>query len=79
MDYTSYMKIVFIGGVKFSHAILETILKGGFSVDAVFSYDDSNEKIYSDYKNLEEKLKLDQDLIQCITSNQKGKSLFEFG
>ena len=34
---------------------------------------------YSDYKNLEEKLKLDQDLIQCITSNQKGKSHFEFG
>ena len=34
---------------------------------------------YSDYKNLEKKLKLDQDLIQCITSNQKGKSHFEFG
>jgi hypothetical protein len=34
---------------------------------------------YSDYKDLEGKLKLDQDLIQCITSNQKGKSHFEFG
>ena len=43
------MKIVFIGGVKFSHAILETILKQGFVVDAVFSYDKSKEKNYSDY------------------------------
>ena len=43
------MKIVFIGGVKFSHAILETILKEGFVVDAVFSYDKSKEKNYSDY------------------------------
>jgi len=34
---------------------------------------------YSDYKDLEEKLILDQDLIQCITSNQKEKSHFEFG
>jgi len=54
VDYTLYMKIVFIGGVKFSHIILETILKGGFSVDAVFSYDDSNEKKYSDYISFDE-------------------------
>ena len=43
------MKIVFIGGVKFSHAILEAILKKGFLIDAVFSYDESKEKNYSDY------------------------------
>ena len=43
------MKIVFIGGVKFSHAILEAILEGGFSIDAVFSYNESKEKNYSDY------------------------------
>ena len=43
------MKIVFIGGVKFSHAILEAILEGGFSIDAVFSYNESKEKKYSDY------------------------------
>ena len=43
------MKIVFIGGVKFSHAILEAILKIGFLIDAVFSYDESKEKNYSDY------------------------------
>ena len=43
------MKMVFIGGVKFSHAILETILKEGFAVDTVFSYDESKEKNFSDY------------------------------
>ena len=43
------MKIVFIGGVKFSHGILETILEGGFKIDAVFSYDESKKKNYSDY------------------------------
>ena len=43
------MKIVFVGGVKFSHAILEAILEGGFSIDAVFSYNESKEKKYSDY------------------------------
>ena len=39
------MKIVFIGGVKFSHAILEAILEGGFSIDAVFSYMNLKKKI----------------------------------
>jgi methionyl-tRNA formyltransferase len=39
------MKIIFIGGVKFSHDILEAILKGGFSIDAVFSYEESKKKI----------------------------------
>ena len=34
---------------------------------------------YKDYCNLEEKLKQDQDLIQCITSNQIGKNHFQFG
>ena len=48
------MKIIFIGGVKFSHAILEAILKGGFSIDVVFSYDESKEKNYSDYVSFDE-------------------------
>ena len=48
------MKIVFIGGVKFSHSILETILKGGFSIDLVFSYDESKENFYSDYISFDE-------------------------
>jgi methionyl-tRNA formyltransferase len=49
-----YMKIIFIGGVKFSHEILEAILKGGFSIDAVFSYEESKKKIYSDYISFDE-------------------------
>ncbi len=48
------MKIVFIGGVKFSHGILETILKGDFTIDAVFSYDESKKKNYSDYISFDE-------------------------
>ncbi len=43
------MKIVFIGGVKFGHAILETILKENFLIEAVFSYDESKAKNHSDY------------------------------
>ena len=49
-----YMKIIFIGGVKFSHGILEAILKGGFLIDTVFSYEESKEKIYSDYISFDE-------------------------
>jgi len=48
------MKIVFIGGVKFSYGILETILKKGFSIDVVFSYDKSKKFFYSDYSSLDE-------------------------
>ena len=42
------MKIAFIGGVKFSHELLSTILSNGWDVSIVFSYDDSKEKKYSD-------------------------------
>jgi len=48
------MKIVFIGGVRFSHAILEIILKENIQIDAVFSYDKSKEKNYSDYISFDE-------------------------
>ena len=42
------MKIAFIGGVKFSHELLSTILSNGWDVSIVFSYDDSKEEKYSD-------------------------------
>ena len=48
------MKIVFIGGVKFSHSILEAILKGGFRIEVVFSYNESKKKNYSDYISFDE-------------------------
>ena len=47
------MKIVFIGGVKFSYAILEKILNQNFSVEAVFSYDESKNFFYSDYTSFD--------------------------
>ena len=47
------MKIVFIGGVKFSYAILEKILNQNFSVEAVFSYDESKIFFYSDYTSFD--------------------------
>ena len=47
------MKIVFIGGVKFSYAILEKILNENFSVEAVFSYDESKFFYYSDYTSFD--------------------------
>ena len=48
------MKIVFIGGVKFSHDILETILNENFPVEAVFSYDESKKFFYSDYTSFDD-------------------------
>ena len=42
------MKIAFIGGVRFSHELLSTILSKGWNVSVVFSYKDSKEKYYSD-------------------------------
>ena len=47
------MKIVFIGGVKFSYAILEKILNENFSVEAVFSYHESKNFFYSDYESFD--------------------------
>lgn len=42
------MKIAFIGGVKYSHELLSTILKNGWNVSLVFSYDESKKIFYSD-------------------------------
>lgn len=48
------MKIVFIGGVKFSYDILSHILKNGWNVEAIFCYDDSKRKLYSDFASFDE-------------------------
>ena len=48
------MNIIFIGGVKFSRDLLESILENNWSISSVFSYDNSKKKIYSDFASLEE-------------------------
>jgi len=48
------MKIAFIGGVKFSHELLSTILSNGWNVSVVFSYEDSKKKYYSDIDSFTE-------------------------
>jgi methionyl-tRNA formyltransferase len=47
------LKIVFIGGIKFSHALLSTILENNFDVKAVFSYDVSKKTLHSDYASFD--------------------------
>lgn len=48
------MKIAFIGGVKFSHELLSTMLSNGWNVSVVFSYEDSKKKYYSDIDSFTE-------------------------
>ena len=48
------MKIAFIGGVKYSYELLSSILKGGWNVSIVFSYDESKKKFYSDIASFDE-------------------------
>ena len=48
------MKIIFIGGVKFSYEILKTILENNWNISVVFSYDDSKKKKISDFISLDE-------------------------
>jgi len=45
------MKIVFIGGVKFSYEILHHILRNGWEVSTVFTYKKTKRKLYSDMKS----------------------------
>ena len=48
------MKIIFISGVKFGHDILHHILENNWKVSAIFSYDDSKRKFYSDFISFDE-------------------------
>lgn len=42
------MKIIFVSGVKFGHELLKHLLEKNWKFKAVFSYDDSKSKFYSD-------------------------------
>lgn len=48
------MKIVFIGGVKYSYETLSHILKNGWNIEAVFCYDESKRRLYSDFALFDE-------------------------
>ncbi|KAF6244004.1 methionyl-tRNA formyltransferase [Nitrosopumilus sp. b1] len=48
------MKIVFISGVKFGKELLKELLENDFDVSAVFSYEESKQKIYSDYSSFDD-------------------------
>jgi len=48
------MKIIFIGGVRFSYEILKTMLENNWNISAVFSYDDSKKEKISDFVSLDE-------------------------
>ncbi len=50
------MKIVFIGGVKFSYEILSHILKKGWKISACFTYKETKKKIYSDMVSFDDLL-----------------------
>ncbi|RZD41034.1 MAG: hypothetical protein CXT78_11740 [Thaumarchaeota archaeon] len=47
------MKIIFIGGVKFSHEILSFMLKNDCNISAAFTYSDSKKSFFSDFKNFD--------------------------
>jgi len=48
------MKIAFVGGVKYSYELLSTILKEGWNVSIVFSYDESKKIFYSDIASFDD-------------------------
>lgn len=48
------MKIAFIGGVKYSYELLSVILKDGWNVSIVFSYDESKKIFYSDIASFDD-------------------------
>ena len=47
------MKIVFIGGIMFSHALLSSILEKNFDVKMIFTYNDSKKFLYSDFSSFD--------------------------
>lgn len=49
MFFYKLLKIVFIGGIIFSHALLSTILEKNFDVKMIFTYNDSKKNLYSDF------------------------------
>ena len=57
------MKIIFIGGVKFSYELLSGILKK-WKISAVFTYSEEKKNVFSDYANFD--ILLHKSKIPCI-------------
>ena len=47
------IKIVFIGGVKFSHEILSHIIEKGWIISALFTYEEYKKNLYSDFASFD--------------------------
>ena len=72
------MKIIFVSGVKFGYDLLSYVLKNGYKISLIVSYEDSKKNNYSDYvsfddlankykiKNLKVKNINDEENIQII-------------
>ena len=74
------MKIIFIGGVKFSHAILEKILSENFSVEVIFSYNESKKFFYSDmtsFDDLSQKYMIKNVKVNNINDEENVKLINE--
>lgn len=74
------MKIIFIGGVKFSHELLSAILSNGWDVSIVFSYEDSKEKYYSDiasFTNLTKRYGIKHVQVDNINDSENIKIIQE--
>ena len=68
------MKIVFIGGVKFSYEILSKILEHGWDISVVFSYLDSKKKNYSDFSSFDSLTKkFGVNHVQVNNINDQGR------
>lgn len=70
------MKIIFIGGVRYSHSLLSHILDIGWNVEAIFSYDESKKKYYSDFICFE-KLAKKFDITHILVDNINDKKNIE--
>ena len=66
------MKIVFIGGVKFSHEILDHIIRNGWDISVVFTYKKNKSKLYSDIKSFDD-LILKYDIMHVSVDNINDK------
>ena len=74
------MKIAFIGGVKFSHGILSTILENKKNVSIVFSYEENKKKSFSDmvsFDTLTDKYQINHIRVDNINDKNNVKVLKE--
>ena len=75
------MKIAFIGGVKFSRDLLENILKNGFEISILFSYEPSKRKFYSDmvdFDDLANRYQIKHVKVQNIMINRNQAIIMMF-